>query len=83
MVPAVAFAVADWLEKVAEDFDENTTLDSPDVGEYVPPAPDATWCDYCGGAIASPHYSAADQRCDCYRWPTALAVAHAYLGGQR
>lgn len=78
--PDMALMVADWLEDVAKDWDENTTIDSPEVGDYMPPAPKATWCDWCDGAIDSEHYSTADQRCDCYRWPRALAVARTYLG---
>ena len=83
MHPAVALAVADWLEGTASVMDEETLLDSPESGEYMPPNPEALWCERCGGAIESADYDEPDQRCECFEWARAFSVARAYLGSDR
>jgi hypothetical protein len=77
--PEVAAAVADLLDITADDLHENSILDRPETGEYAPPAPEAWWCDYCGGAIESLDYTDAARRCDCPRWTKALDLARACL----
>lgn len=78
--PLVALAVADLLDAVAEDVAENSILDRPETGECQPIAPEAWWCDYCGGAIESADYIEDSQRCQCQRLAKALDLARLYLG---
>lgn len=74
---AVATALADWLEKTADDFAELVKADSPDCpncgGGYCPGHPEANWCDKCGNAVESPNYPQDPCRC----WAEALATARA------
>jgi len=74
--PAIALAVADWLDDVATDADEMLKLDTPecphDGGDcYCRPMAPEWGCDRCGEYLAP-------GACRC--WDKAIAVARAYLG---
>ncbi len=74
---AVAQALADWLERTANDFQQQVHADAPDCPNcgsgYCPGHPQANWCTRCDNAVESADYT--DDPCHC--WTQALATARA------
>lgn len=71
---AVARALADWLERTANDFADLVKDDAPECpncGEGCAGHPSANFCDRCSEAVESPHYA------PCRCWTEALTTARA------
>jgi hypothetical protein len=71
---AVAHALADWLERTANDMSGLVKLDAPECpncGEGCGGHPEALFCDRCCEAVESQHYA------PCRCWTEALRTARA------
>jgi hypothetical protein len=81
--PGLAEPLAEWLEKTATEYGEDTYMDAPEHGDYCGPGystcdghADILFCDRCGRPL-EPEAAYEDQ-CGC--WDAAIRTARVIIG---